>query len=376
MSGRRREKLDDRENEDTASVMSEIEIDDTEASQITKDLVSLILDDSSKVNKGVGKKILALFHVLEEQNKELRIKNAYLQGRVDERKELAEKLEQVAASKESYATKVKQATVLAPKIGVEKVTPQYKKKTVILYPENPEGNGTSERTLSAIKAVLAPQKEKIQIKKIVNIRKGGVVIEAGTEKTATLIKEVAQKAHGIKCVDKKLKRPRVIIYDVDDEMSMDEMKKCLYTQNLQEKGHTEEEVNEGIKLCHKTGNKNADTSNWIVECSPQIRENLIRLGRVYLNYSSCKVKDYLVVVRCFNCQEYGHLSKYCKSKKQICSKCGSEGHGWKDCKKNHKEDICIHCKAAKKDAKHKIGTMKCPIYANVVKKLVGTIQYK
>lgn len=108
------------------------------------------------------------------------------------------------------------------------------------------GNGTSARTTSAIKKVLAPQQDKLQIKKIVPIRRGGITTQAGTEKTAAAIREAAKKAHGIKCVDSKIRRPRLQIYDVNNDMKDEEFLSCLYTQNLQDLGVTEQEMKESV----------------------------------------------------------------------------------------------------------------------------------
>lgn len=106
-----------------------------------------------------------------------------------------------------------------------------------MYPENANGNGTSERTKSTIKKVLAPHKGENSEHK-----KRWIVIEAGTEKLAAIIKEALQKAHDIKCVEKKLKKPRIIIYDVDEALTLEELQKSLYTQNLEETGITEKVI--------------------------------------------------------------------------------------------------------------------------------------
>lgn len=61
--------------------------------------------------------------------------------------------------KDTYAEKIKK--IAAPKDGKKPITVKSKEKTVLLYPENLNGNGTSDRTTSAIKKVLAPQQDKL-----------------------------------------------------------------------------------------------------------------------------------------------------------------------------------------------------------------------
>lgn len=338
-----------------------------------RELDVILLDENKKIAKPTGAKIAEIFQQLQAENDRLRIKIAYLQGRVDERATIEKKVEEVAAKSNTYAEKLKKP--VNPKVGKKVIPPKGKENLVILYPANDNGNGTSARTTSAIKKVLAPQQENLKIRKIVPITRGGILIEAGTEKTAVKIREAAKKAHGIKCVDSKIKRPRLQIFDVSSQMSDEEFLNSLYTQNLNEKGITEKEMDESVKICFRYGKKEDDKCKIIIECTPKIREHLLQLRRVYLEYESCKVADYLVVTRCYQCQQYGHLAKYCKANKPTCSRCGEEGHNHKECRQPKEVEACANCRMAKKESKHRVGTMKCPIYARAVERLVGSIQY-
>lgn len=338
-----------------------------------KTLNAILLDENKKIAKPTGAKINEIFYKLQEENNLLKLRIAYLEGRLDERNSIEEKVEAIATRKETYAEKIKK--VAAPKVGKKPIITKVKENTVLLYPENPDGNGTSDRTKSAIKKVLVPQKDNLQIKKIIPITKGGIIIQTGSAKTASVIREAAKKAHGIKCVENKIKRPRLQIFDVESEMSEEAFLQHLYTQNLQDAGVDEKEMRENVKVCFKYGKKDEEFCKLVIECSPKIREHLIRMGRIYIEYASCKVSDYLVVTRCYQCQQYGHLSKYCKAKTPTCSRCGEDGHNHKECRQPKEVEVCANCRTAKKDSKHRVGTMKCPIYARAVERLVGSIQY-
>lgn len=213
------------------------EQDEIETYNWKRELEQILLDENKKIAKPTGAKIAEIFQQLQAENDRLRIKIAYLQGRVDERATIEKKVDEVAAKSSTYAEKLKEP--VNPKVGKKVIPPKSKENVVLLYPKDDNGNGTSARTTSAIKKVLAPQQDNLKIRKIIPITRGGILIEAGTEETVAAIREAAKKAHGIKCVDNKIKRPRLQIFDVSSNMSDEEFLNSLYTQNLMEKGVSE-----------------------------------------------------------------------------------------------------------------------------------------
>lgn len=169
---------------------------------------------------------------------------------------------------------------------------------------------------------------------------------------------------------------QVQIFDVDREMKEEELVNCIYKQNLEDAGYSEMEVKDRIVPKFRLEKRDADVCNWVLECSSKIREELLERERLYVEYSTCRVKDFLAVPRCFKCQGYGHLVKHCKKLGgDICPHCGVEGHSYRDCPREKEDPICVNCKAAKKDHKHRVGTLKCPIYARAVERRVSSTQY-
>ena len=60
---------------------------------------------------------------------------------------------------------------------------------------------------------------------------------------------------------------------------------------------------------------NEKYQNCVIEIFLRGRRYLLGCGRVYLGWTSCKVKDFVRVTRCYVCRRYGHTSKFCKSQK-------------------------------------------------------------
>lgn len=123
-----------------------------------------------------------LFGRLEDENINFTISMAKLEGRLAEREDAG------GVSKKSFAD-----VLSAPirKVGKKVVTPRPVEKTVFIYPSDSKKED-SEETKKMVKSIITPKNNGWQVKVIRKVRKGGVVIETGTEKTAQEIKEVAK----------------------------------------------------------------------------------------------------------------------------------------------------------------------------------------
>ena len=65
-------------------------------------------------------------------------------------------------------------------------------------------------------------------------------------------------------------------------------------------------------------------------------------SEIKVAYHRVKVRQYMPYpMRCFKCQRFGHITKYCKSK-SACSQCSSEDHIDKECSSD--ERLCMNCK--------------------------------
>ncbi|KAG5870238.1 hypothetical protein JTB14_029112 [Gonioctena quinquepunctata] len=82
-------------------------------------------------------------------------------------------------------------------------------------------------------------------------------------------------------------------------------------------GHEDE-----VKALHKYGSKEG-TCIWVLEATPTTRMRLIEKGSTSLGWVRCRVRDHVRIIRCYNCQKYGHLSAVCKAKKPVLN---AQGH--------------------------------------------------
>ena len=66
---------------------------------------------------------------------------------------------------------------------------------------------------------------------------------------------------------------------------------------------------ENTRLVFKTGDRQRQESNWILEVAPEIRNALRRTEKLYITARRCKVLDYINLSKCYNCQAYRHIAK-------------------------------------------------------------------
>ena len=254
--------------------------------------------------------------------------------------------------------------------------PRDAEKVILVYHKD-ETKTDSEETKKALKEVIAPKDLGIQPRAIRKVQKGGVVVESGTRRGAQKIREIAGRVEKLKIAAPRKILPKILVYDLDRELTDEDIGEYMFKQNLVEAGVKRAELAEGFRICYRTGRRDLPVVNLVVEVSPKIREILLDAGRVYIDFAACRVVDHLSVTRCYRCQGYGHGVKFCKKPEGecVCSHCGKVGHYFRNCNVGGENPSCANCLAAKKPSDHRVGTSECPIYKRLVAQRVSMTQY-
>lgn len=253
------------------------------------------------------------------------------------------------------------------------------KKEEIVIIKSTQSDGDEKEVNEKIRSMLRaeiPRSENVKVKRTVNMKKGGVLLFLESAKdTEKILKNSVFKKGVLTASEPKAKKPKVIIYDVPVEIKEEELSEVIYEKNNQDITVSKEEFVKGFRPIFKTGPRGQDTTHWVVECEPVIRRDLIKKEKVFFDWTSSRVRDFIVATRCFKCQGHGHTAKVCREKKDVCGHCAAVGHTMKQCPNLGLLPVCSNCKKAGKDSNHKVNDLSCPCYNKALQLIIEKTDY-
>lgn len=99
--------------------------------------------------------------------------------------------------------------------------------------------------------------------------------------------------------------------------------------------------------------------------------------RLFVNYRAYRCYEYIIITKCYNCNQCNHTSKKCPNSK-TCGKCASIHHESKSCERDFH---CINCKLSNDkyklnlNAEHYAYNIECPTYIRLLNSERAKIQY-
>lgn len=274
-------------------------------------------------------------------------------------KKVESAVEQKKNDRPSYAEKLKVSTAKIPK-KVSRIS----EPVLLVYPPESEPQQTSDQTKEKLKKAINPVQKGLKIDGIRRIGKGGVALQTENKKQLAQLAKVLEK-EGLKTKKPSRLRPNIIIYDVPDEIKKEDLNAAIRSQNYPEVDQSF--FDERVKPAFGIRRKGRNTTNWVMEVDPYVRAGILELGKLYIDFSSCKVEDYVRITRCYNCQQFGHTTKNCKNTK-TCSICAAENHSHRECKIPENKAVCKNCKMFNRPHNHSVRSIECPYYQQLIKK--------
>jgi hypothetical protein len=216
-----------------------------------------------------------------------------------------------------------------------------------------------EKKGSVLKTIAAELGNKGRVKSVRPTRTPGFVVESPSSGDLQKLKSsAALREAGFKVEDPKANRPKLMIYDVPTDLQDVDLREDLLRRNLDDVGFSKAEL-DTAQVRFRLGPKGKGASHVVIEACEGITKALLIQGRVYLNMSSHKVKEFIDVNRCYKCQGYGHRAQGC-NRPVMCGHCGMSDHAFKECPNKAKKAVCCNCKARKRPDQHPANDPKCP----------------
>ena len=294
-------------------------------------------------------------------------KNERLLGRIDEcEKQLREGDVRANETFASVAGKTAGVHVSAAKQAVRvKESVRERSYAVVVKPKDDSVKLSSEQVKECVLKKVSADLN-IRVKAVRKTRSGGLAIEAASESELKMLRECKKFGDlGLKVESPRKIGPKVVVFDVENEMTNDEFMKELYERNLKRANARENGFRQRARVVTRTNKKGVNVGNVIVELSVGMHEILLNEWRVYVKWRSCNVRDFVNVLRCHRCFAFGHMMRECSVKERLCERCGESGHLRDKCKS---ACVCRNCKLRGRKADHSLMSQECPKYVRMIER--------
>ena len=132
----------------------------------------------------------------------------------------------------------------------------------------------------------------------------------------------------------RLRKPRIIILNVPEDINTNNIEDAIIKQNL------DLNMTKGSMIAKFTYVTKRKYRNAVVEVGPDVTKNLLH-RKIKLGWQICRTDDYITATRCFKFSKFNHRTMECKGK-ITCPLCAG-AHIIKECKSNPTTYKCINC---------------------------------
>jgi hypothetical protein len=237
-----------------------------------------------------------------------------------------------------------------------------------------KGTRSPDSIKEILKANINPSEINVGVKTFKSCN-GGVIIETNSKREIeTLDQEIRAKCGNELEVRAHTKRkPRLVIINIPEDISTNNIEDAIIRQNPDlrlQKGNIVPKFIYVTKKKHRNAviEVGADTRNYLMD------------KKIKLGWQICKMDDYLVATRCFNCSKFNHKTQECRGT-VTCPLCAGP-HTLKECTGESTTHKCTNCMAYNKynptktinDA-HSSLDKKCPSWQAAIEKIKMNTEY-
>jgi hypothetical protein len=178
---------------------------------------------------------------------------------------------------------------------------------------------SSHETKRIIKETVDPKALQLGVCKIRNLTNEAVFVECRTETDRDTLEKELTKLSTITVGRPKKKLPTLLIKYVPKGVEDADIKNTILQQN--HLTHLED----GILQKKFTKRTFEDSRHVVIEVSPNLRREILGLHKIKLQWSMCKVEDFISITRCLKCLGFGHTARLCQNQPK-CSHCAEDHH--------------------------------------------------
>jgi len=188
-----------------------------------------------------------------------------------------------------------------PTLDIPKTT------NLLILPKDSVKFSNSQDTRNVFQKTLKPSDYDLKFKSIFAIKNKGIRVEAHSVDLPKIRDSRELEEAGLKLMQENKMHPRLIIHGVLCCMIKEDLRSEIVALNLKDADTSE------VKIVYVFPPKeNRKFTNCILEVPPNIRTILLKEKHAFVNFSACKISDYINVLQCFKCLAFGHLARHCK----------------------------------------------------------------
>ncbi|XP_076398048.1 uncharacterized protein LOC143266329 [Megachile rotundata] len=271
----------------------------------------------------------------------------------------------------SYATIAEKGISIKTRSGETQVmTNDLIEFLIVPLEDNPTAYKTSTEIKKALKEQINTMEFNMRVNHLIALNSVAVRILAKTIDLDKLSESPQLRNIGLKIKGKNKLRPNMLIRNFPTNIPFAEATKVIAEAINIEKDNNE------IRILTEYVNRYKRYKSIVLEVTPQIRQRMLVHNRLYINYESCRIEDYIRVLQCFKCLKFNHTAKNCTATTSTCGHCAGD-HDSRECKQKEKTR-CANCdRSSKVDNKHSALDYKiCSIQIKKKKDLTRSIDYE
>lgn len=286
--------------------------------------------------------------------------NSWMVAQSKKNRRQAQMTEGAEAAKKKESSEIAQATK-----KVRKKKPRLPKSRSDALLIKPIGGKTYAEVLGEIRRKTNPEENDTEIRAVRRTRSGDVLLELGAgtknkEGFCRALKGVLGESATIRSLEPMT---TLEIRDLDSFTTDVEVQEAIKRDLKDLAG----ELKVAVTRANSREQKLA-----IVQMNERGALELLKNSRIKIGWVNCRVRQRVLVTRCYACFGFGHRQADCKGpdrkKEGVCIQCGEKGHIKKECSADPKCFLCAEGGLAPELRKHVPGSGGCHVFRQALDK--------